>query len=92
MATTTDTEPHRGTETESPTPDATAFGLVKGTRLLELVFPDKDSRPSLRWLERLVQCRRVPFIKIGRLTFFDVPEFQQALRTRNTVNVRGGAK
>ena len=46
-------------------------GLVDAPRLLEKLFPDPVCRPSLRWLRTQVAERTIPFVRIGRLCFFD---------------------
>jgi hypothetical protein len=57
----------------------TDFGLVRGCRLLEIIFPEADSRPSLRSLERYVKRRRIPSIKLGRLRFYSPESVRGAL-------------
>src|SRR5690242_20174828 len=44
--------------------------LVDGPTLLEQLF-DKQSRPSLRWLRAQQKNRSIPFVRVGRLVFFD---------------------
>jgi hypothetical protein len=46
-------------------------GLVKGERVLQILFPDEDSRPRLSTLERLVKSGHVPSLKLNRLRFYD---------------------
>jgi hypothetical protein len=46
-------------------------GLVDGPRLLEQIFPNPVCRPSIRWLRARVAERTVPYVRIGRLCFFD---------------------
>lgn len=43
---------------------------VDAPKLLEILF-DEDCRPSLRWLREQQAARKIPFVKIGRLVFFD---------------------
>ena len=54
-------------------------GLVDARRCLEVVFPDKKSRPSIRFFWKLKAAGKIPFIKIGRLTFYDPAEVRRAL-------------
>ena len=55
------------------------LGLVDGPRLLEALFPNPVCRPSLRWLRDQQKRRAVPFIRCGRLIFFDVPQVRRSL-------------
>ena len=61
--------------------------LVRGERLLELLFDDY-SRPSLRWLRQMQAQRKVPYVKIGRLVRFDVEQVRAALEQDCTVHSR----
>ena len=56
-----------------------ATGFVDGPRLLELLFPDEISRPSLRWLREQQKAKRLPFVRIGRLVFFDAEQVRNHL-------------
>lgn len=59
-----------------------AFGrLVSAPALLEKLF-DEQSRPSLRWLRDQQRARTIPFIRVGRLVFFDVELVRHALNQR----------
>jgi hypothetical protein len=51
---------------------------VDALRLLEILF-DEDCRPSLRWLREKQAQRKIPFVKIGRLVFFDPVAVKAAL-------------
>lgn len=75
--------------TQPPNQATTSFGLVKGARLLELIFPEPDSRPSIRWLERHVRGRRIPSIKLGRLRFYSPEDVKRSLLERQPL--RGGS-
>jgi len=54
-------------------------GLVDADRCLAIVFPDKKSRPSKRWFWKLKAAGRIPYRKIGQLTFYDPAEVRRAL-------------
>jgi hypothetical protein len=54
------------------------FGLVDAPRLLEAIFPNPACRPSLRWLRDQQKRRTVPFVRCGRLIFFDVNHVRRA--------------
>jgi len=58
---------------------AVEFGFVCGKRLLEIIFPEKDSRPSLRSLERYVRRRIVPSVKLGRKRFYSPEQVREVL-------------
>lgn len=44
--------------------------LVDATTLLQIVWPDGSSRPSLRWLREQQKRRTVPYVKIGNRVWF----------------------
>ena len=56
--------------------------LVDANGLLHTLFPDPKSRPSLRWLRGQQANRTIPFVKMGRLVFFDVKEVERAIERR----------
>jgi hypothetical protein len=55
--------------TGSRSAPANLDSLVKGQRLLELLF-EEESRPSMQWLRAQVHAKAIPYIKRGRLFFF----------------------
>ncbi|WP_269522598.1 hypothetical protein [Coraliomargarita parva] len=61
-----------------------ASKLVDAKGLLVELF-DERSRPTVRWVRQMQAQRVLPFIKIGRLVFFDVDECRHALAQRWTV-------
>ena len=61
--------------------------LVTANRLLELLF-DEVGRPSLRWLRKQQARKTIPYIKIGRRVFFDVPQVRLALQDHFTISQR----
>lgn len=67
----------------------TESGLVDGPRLLEVLFPNPACRPSLRWLRDQQKRRVIPYMRIGRLVFFDPPRVRLALEERASVKTRG---
>ncbi len=54
-----------------PNAVAPTDGYLDAPRLLENLFPNEACRPSLRWLREMQKKRKLPFIKLGRLVFFD---------------------
>ena len=55
--------------------------------LLETLWP-KSCRPSLRWLREQQRAKTIPYMKVGRLVFFDPPAVRDALAKRNTIKAR----
>lgn len=62
--------------------------LVDASRLLEILF-EEQSRPSLRWLRERQASRAIPFVRLGRLIFFDPEQVRAALASRCTIKSRG---
>jgi hypothetical protein len=62
--------------------EAPEAGLVDGPRLLEILFPDEQCRPSMRWLKTQEANRAVPFMRLGRLIFYDPPKVRATLAAR----------
>ena len=52
--------------------------LVRGERLLELIFPDEGSRPCTKWLHQQRTSRSIPYKRVGRLIFYDPDEVRAA--------------
>lgn len=66
---------------------------LKGNKLLsapelltELFAP--ESMPSIRWLRLQQKRRTIPFVRCGRLVFFDPVEVRQHLANNFTVEAR----
>jgi hypothetical protein len=57
--------------------------FVDARRLLEIVF-EEGSRPSLRWLRDQQVRRAIPFVKLGRLVFFDPVQVRAALNRQSS--------
>jgi len=58
--------------------------FVDGKRLLEVIFDDA-SRPSLRWLRGQQARRAIPFVRLGRLIFFNPEHVLESLNARSTI-------
>jgi hypothetical protein len=56
--------------------DEQSGGLVDLPRLLEQLFPNPECRPSARWGRTQVANRTIPFIRVGRLCFFNTAMVQ----------------
>jgi hypothetical protein len=52
--------------------------LVDAEKLLEILFP-ADCRPTLRWLRERQKKREIPFVKLGRLVYFNPVQVQESL-------------
>jgi hypothetical protein len=63
-------------------------GLVGAVRCLEIIFPDKRTRLSLRFFRTLQAQGRIPYLKIGRRVLFDPVEVRYALVRRYKRNAR----
>jgi hypothetical protein len=61
-----------------PTSYEQPVDLVTAQICLEKLFPNKRTRPSLRWFLGLKAAGVVPHRKIGRLVFYDVAEVRRA--------------
>lgn len=59
--------------------------LVNAEGLLDALFPNPKSRPSLRFIRQLQADRRIPYKKVGRLVYFDPIEVREALDRNCTV-------
>jgi len=57
--------------------------LVDAEKLLELLFPS-DCRPTLRWLRERQKKREIPYVKLGRLVYFNPAQVQDALAQQPT--------
>jgi hypothetical protein len=66
--------------------EMTIGNLVNAEGLLKELFPDQNSRPSLRWLRTQQKSRAVPFVKLGRLVMFDPAQVREAWARKKTVN------
>jgi len=59
--------------------------FVDGPTLLKLLFPP-ECRPTKRWLHDQMDSKRIPFIKIGRLVFFDPEQVREKWNSKNEQN------
>lgn len=59
-------------------------GLTDSKGLLKTIFPNEKIRPTVRWLEMQRKARRIPFVKIGRLVFFDPENVRAALNAQRS--------
>ena len=63
-------------------------GLLCAPALLKEIWPDEQSRPSLRWLRSQTAKRTIPYLKIGHRVFFNPVKVKRALDLRFTVDHR----
>lgn len=61
--------------------------LLSGEELLGVLFSDA-ARPSLRWLRDQQKRKAIPFIRVGRLVFFDPVRVKEHLGKNHTVEAR----
>ncbi|HOC55292.1 MAG TPA: hypothetical protein PKI20_06705 [Verrucomicrobiota bacterium] len=66
-----------------------ACGLVDGKRLLEILWPLEQCRPSWRWLQQY-SGKTIPCIRIGHLVYFDPVEVRRSLLARSSSTTEGG--
>jgi hypothetical protein len=57
--------------------------LVDAEKLLEILFP-ADCRPTLRWLRERQKKREIPYVKLGRLIYFNPASVQESLAQQQT--------
>jgi hypothetical protein len=65
------------------TEDDLAF--VPGEVLLATLWPDEETRPTLRWLRKMTATRSLPFVKLGNRVWFDVQRVRRHLDKQFTV-------
>lgn len=68
--------------------NATVNTLVNAEGLLKTIFPDENSRPTVRWLRGQQKAKTVPYLKLGRLVMFDPDQVREALAKKSTVTTR----
>jgi len=54
-------------------------GYLNADQCLVVLFPDETSRPSLRTFRTWQAAGKIPYLKLGRLTFFNPNEVKLAL-------------
>ena len=52
--------------------------LVGKDALLAILFTDPKDRPTTRWLDNQCRLHRIPFIRVGRLIWFDAAQVKAA--------------
>jgi uncharacterized protein YbaR (Trm112 family) len=57
--------------------------LVDAEKLLEILFLP-DCRPTLRWLRERQKKREIPYVKLGRLVYFNPARVQESLAKQPT--------
>lgn len=58
------------------------YKLLDARGLLNTLFPDEASRPTVRWLRNMQKAKAIPFVKIGALVFFCPDQVREALERR----------
>ena len=62
--------------------------FVDAKQLLEILF-DEACRPSIGWLRAMQNKRAIPFVRRGRLIFFDADLVRASLNSSATMKTRG---
>jgi hypothetical protein len=62
--------------------------LVGAEKCLEILFPDGKSRPSIRSFREWQARGYLPYLKVGRRTYFDPEQVRAALSRRFTIHAR----
>jgi hypothetical protein len=68
-----------------------ASPLVGKQACLEQLFPSEADRPTTRWLDQRCKRREIPFVRLGRLIYFNVPQVRRAIE-QATVQPRGSRR
>ena len=74
--------PHPANPPQSPHDN-----LVDVHGLLTLLWPDEQSRPSVRWVRERQRKREIPFLKLGGLVYF-VPRLVREEMVKRSLRVR----
>lgn len=61
------------------------LALVPGEVLLATLWPDEQTRPTLRWLRKMTKTKSLPFIKMGSRVWFDAGRVRRHLDKKFTV-------
>ena len=61
------------------------LAFVPGEVLLATLWPDEETRPTLRWLRKMTATRSLPFIRTGNRVWFDAQRVRQHLDRKFTV-------
>jgi hypothetical protein len=61
--------------------------LLDAPALLAELFPE-SCRPTVRWLRDQQEKRTIPFVKIGRLVYFDPVQVREAIKNRHTIQAK----
>jgi len=60
--------------------------LVSHEELLESLFPDLETRPTVRWLAEMRRRRKIPYVKIGgRIVRYDMEAVRDSIAANFTV-------
>jgi hypothetical protein len=61
------------------------LAFVPGEVLLATLWPDEETRPTLRWLRKMTKLRALPFLKLGNRVWFDPARVRRHLEKQFTV-------
>jgi hypothetical protein len=75
---------------ESVLAAASELSLLSAQDCLEAIFPNPESRPSLRWFQEMYRDGVIPHLKLKRRVFFDLAATRRALDRYSTSGTEGG--
>lgn len=61
------------------------LALVPGEVLLETLWPEPKTRPTMRWVRKMTATRSFPFVKLGNRVWFDPQRVRRHLDKQYTV-------
>jgi len=61
------------------------LALVPGEVLLATLWPDPETRPTMRWVRKMTATRSFPFVKLGNRVWFDPQRVRRHLDKQFTV-------
>lgn len=57
-------------------------GLVGNAELLKIIWPNATDRPCTKTLERMRKRRMIPFVRLGRLIYYNPEKVMQTIQKR----------
>ncbi len=61
------------------------LAFVPGEVLLEVLWPEENTRPTMRWLRKMTATRSIPFVRLGNRVWFDAARVRRHLEKKFTV-------
>jgi hypothetical protein len=69
---------------------ASELSLLSAQDCLEAIFPNPETRPSLRWFQEMYRGGMIPHLKLKRRVFFDPVAVRRALGKYSTTTQEVG--